>query len=384
MNSNASWVIAAASLVLLALPAIANKDSPKELAHAAQNGVPIEHYENYHRYKAAIAGQDRDKFLQEEARTVGEEEFLSRLTRLALEVGNHDVETADLFLKSAIEVAVNSSRKAKIEVAIAVNRFADRHRGSSINEAAEFLTLLEKLETESETDPNFNVPILSPTPETAVAAMPPAGGARRPIRPKPATYPVLAWPLPKPSTKVRLTAASDYFRAEKAGFSEVYQFLESELVAAGYDDLAVHMVENGFIIITRVEQITKSANPKAKVRWQLGERLGFFKALGSLFVGQRGYYRHIVILVSEPYLVGDYLPTYKQVSSVFKGGWNTLPASLENGTFTVRHSIDALIYQFERNEDSGKMFFVASPATNAKDHLDNSGLTGFFSRALDD
>ena len=384
MNSTTKWVFLAASTILLAMPSVAENGKPKELAHTTQEGVPIALYENYHQYKAAMKSKRRNDFLQEQVLTIGAEEFLTSLTKLAFETARHDIETAELFLQSAIDVAANSSREAKIEVAIAVNQFAYRYRRSSVAEALEFLALLESLEVEAKSDPSFDVPIFLPSPETAVAAMPPVGDTYRPIRPKPATYPVLAWPLPKPSTKVRLAEASDHFRAQKAGFEEVYGFLETELVAAGYDDLAVHMVENGFAIITRVEQITKEASPKAKVRWQLGERLSFFEALGSLFVGQRGYYRHIVILVAEPYLVGDYLPSYEQVSSAFNGGWNTLPMSLENGTFTDRHSIDALVYQFERNEDSGKMFFVESPANNAKEHLWSSGLTGFFGRALDD
>lgn len=211
------------------------------------------------------------------------------------------------------------------------------------------------------------------TVPTAVGSVVGRGGY---LPPEPSAYPVLGWPLPTPSTRTSLSGLSSYFSKKNSSFLDVYSYLQRKLAGAGYSELAVHEVETGFIIVTRLEQLNKAQIPKKGSRWLVGQKVGFLKALEISFTGYRGHYRHMVFVISKPFQLSGHSPLHEQIEATSKSGWNTLPDGLENTIFGNQHGIEVLVYQFERNEDSGKMYFVTSSEVDAATQLEKTNIMG--------
>lgn len=82
----------------------------------------------------------------------------------------------------------------------------------------------------------------------------------------------------------------------------------------------------------------------------------------SLFYSPPGYYRLIVIVVSETGMAETTAPpTENQLRSIAKDGSSALPPDFAMVPYTWKHKVRALIYEFEKGPGDGDTRLISEP-----------------------
>ena len=195
------------------------------------------------------------------------------------------------------------------------------------------------------------------------------GGSRPEARPS--ELPRLRWPISTPSS--RYTVAGSLPREQT--FDHAFSWLREALATCGFDSVATHEIEDGFVVVTPQEQIFENGAPKGtEERWTVGKNKSVGEMLVDILTGDWGYYRYFVFVFSAPFEVSSQQPDFLEVMGGSKTGLNGLPKKLEGVRYGKRHLLEVLVYQFSRNEDSGEMWYVSAPKVNAAEHLRVTGL----------
>jgi hypothetical protein len=188
---------------------------------------------------------------------------------------------------------------------------------------------------------------------------------------------VFPWPPPRPSARliinqqlVNSAIAPDYTLGRVAD-----KLLES-LTAAGYEGSGFLAAPNGFVIVTRVEQIDAQGSPVAD-RW-----IGEIAASGPFSLGNiirlllqapAGYFRVIVFVVSDHPVAGgenrsDTLEILREWS---QSSHLRLPPPLRLLPYNDSYSVVALIYEFEKHENGDDPGARVPGRLSAARHLEN-------------
>lgn len=132
--------------------------------------------------------------------------------------------------------------------------------------------------------------------------------------------------------------------------------LQRALKAAGYREYSYHMVPDGFVVVTRLEQIDRRGEALAEpMRWSADPphvTLGDFSLsayLQALSLAAAGRYRIIALVFApESFAQHPKPPTQREAIDWLSGGLNRLPETLRSQPYHNAFAATALIYEFYR------------------------------------
>jgi len=137
--------------------------------------------------------------------------------------------------------------------------------------------------------------------------------------------------------------------------------LEGAISRAGYRQLKYLGAGcKGFVIVLDLEHIEPDgrrmggtrgfAPPSQEADFNLAQYVR------RLFYAAPGYYRQIVIVVSEQGMTNaTAAPTEAQLRAITRDGASSLPSAFANLAYTPRHAVYALIYEFEKGPRDGDL-----------------------------
>ncbi len=188
--------------------------------------------------------------------------------------------------------------------------------------------------------------------------------------------PMFDWPPRKPSATFVL---EDAFNQCK-NLAAIDKKLRKSLNENGYYDKSYFYVPNGFVIVTRLEQINEDATPKKEPkRWETrakpNESFSLTGYLKSLFFAQPGYFRIIAFVVtSESFTTAGSKVSREAAVAWLSEGANVLPEEISNLPFNNQYNVTALVYEF-KTYGSGKEPTVLTPSDHTgKTHLEKSNI----------
>lgn len=185
------------------------------------------------------------------------------------------------------------------------------------------------------------------------------------------------WPLPKPSTKMKIPRA---LFANCKTLLDVDATLNNALHTNDYNDLSYYVVqpENrniiGYALVTRLEQIDENGFPKESPnRWSANQMEnkdeGFFEWFKSALFPKSGYFRVIVFLViDEGFTVSEETMERENAQALLDRGFSDFPREVIDTKFTKEHHVTALIYEYKVLDDNSKANLV-NDGMDAKEHL---------------
>lgn len=190
--------------------------------------------------------------------------------------------------------------------------------------------------------------------------------------------PGFPWPPPKASAKYVLPS-SEF--SEARNLEDVNQKISRALDSNGYDDTSYFSAPategNGFVLVTRIEQINKDATSKDQdQRWVSGMKSDNFywkDYFRSIILTKKGYFRVIAFVVTDlPFGQSSKMADKETALSWLNTGTNKLPESIGQVPYTSKYVVTALIYEYEQEENSDTAKLEQPSKYTGKAHLEAS------------
>jgi hypothetical protein len=169
---------------------------------------------------------------------------------------------------------------------------------------------------------------------------------------------------------------------------DVGKRLHRALKATQYTEVAWFSTpgEDGFILLTRIEQIhpdgtsfegrDRFAGEVTRQPRSLSERLQ------DLFLAPPGHFRIIALVVKTGEIpFSDKPPTHSELTQLIQKGPRQLDSEVARIPFTSHHQVYALIYEFTKRRSEPEPKFVQVSALPAEQHLRAAGLLLALSKA---
>lgn len=192
--------------------------------------------------------------------------------------------------------------------------------------------------------------------------------------------PGLSWPLPAPSARLVLPRETGVWaQRRRLKVGDIATSVQAALNAAGYSETSFYNVPDGFVIVTRLEQIERDGTAKSGAeRWNVeapGKDDPFFlKVLKGMVGATSGNYRLFIFVVStddRPPTSSE--PSYGKAKLWFLRGAAALPAATANRPVTAGHRMSVLVYEFEAITKQ-KVLARTPGLLTCEDHLVKAGL----------
>jgi len=158
---------------------------------------------------------------------------------------------------------------------------------------------------------------------------------------------------------------------------EVDQILTAVLNVNDYKANKYLFVENGFALITQLEQIDKNGNAVPdENRWieevWTSNEFSISTFLKNLLTAQPGYYRCFVFIVTTDYY--SYRPedpTKDEIKELYEAGSLTLPFEIQERAFTNKHTVTLNVYEFIKLEHEDTIKYNVKSEIQGN-HINNS------------
>jgi hypothetical protein len=191
------------------------------------------------------------------------------------------------------------------------------------------------------------------------------------------------WPPEDPSSLVRLDLLHDFSHGNTSSLFDVSEELGAALRRSGYLEQSYYGAPGGFVLVTRLEGIDEHGAPLVDERRYLPpddrSNFSFADYIRHLFFAPEGFYRFIAFVVTDrPYRTSAEVLTEDAALSRLRRGAVALPPSFDELSFSERHRVDALIYEFRKHAELIETLRPGRlpPAT----HLEKSGLSSALER----
>lgn len=201
--------------------------------------------------------------------------------------------------------------------------------------------------------------------------------------PPPPPIPMFPWPPPPASATEVLPNAMFEKSAPLKTLGDLNNALLRGLQSTGYFEKSYYAVPDGYVLATRLEQISEDGTSKASpARWSAAaprvEHFSISDYLRALLTANPGFYRVVVFVVTDvPFTESGKPASVADAQKWLTGGANVLPISIANASFGTNTVCTALIYEFTRNAGEGPTQLLPSPL-DAHTHLIKSGLWNAF------
>lgn len=233
-------------------------------------------------------------------------------------------------------------------------------------------------------------PTLAPAPRGAATPAKPAARSASPAAPAMAAPPVRrrtgaargrdaaipaypVWPPEVPSSRASL----DRFIAKRGGMSlyDAGQKLIGAFEDAGYLEHSFYSAPGGFVLVTRIEKIGENgAALDGAERYRLPNQRSDPSMTdyirGLFFEAPPGFYRYIAIVVSnEPYRTSNENLADSEAIKRLRAGSSDLDRSYRTIPFSTDYKVDALIYEFRKDAQGGKVRMIDPGRLPPQTHL---------------
>jgi hypothetical protein len=145
----------------------------------------------------------------------------------------------------------------------------------------------------------------------------------------------------------------------------------------GYSDYGFYRVDGGFAIVARLEKIKADGTPDPNGRHYDptdSQPFGFAGFIAQLIYGPEGFYRVIVLIVSDqPVIAEGGPPTVASAEAWFVRAADRLPPEYAALPFTSEHAVTAIIYEFEKGGSPDKSAVVPTRRLSSEQHLRGAG-----------
>ncbi len=208
---------------------------------------------------------------------------------------------------------------------------------------------------------------------TAVAVnLPKVGSAA----PSPLPLPQFPWPPPVASDRVVIPLTLGGPGLKKMG--DVDKKILSALTRMGYVQRAHFAVPNGYVLITRVEQIDKNGvakPPPYRFSDHLPNPHSVTSFLDGLFTSPPGYFRIIAFVVTNVDFNDTGAPLNEADAFKLLQGPPVLPASIAAKSVPSQTVVTALIYEYQKTSvDQNSPAVPIHSTVSAQTHLERAGL----------
>jgi|GEM_PF-915180 len=193
-----------------------------------------------------------------------------------------------------------------------------------------------------------------------------------------ATYPSFPWPPPRSSASMIIPYELLKVKNRKATLGDIKQKIVNVFDSCGYSEISYYRVqEDGFSVVTRLEQINRDGTPKKSPnRWVKGRipllDFSLKSYLNALFNANIGYYRVIVfVFTKDPFSQSEQTVNREKAELWLSEGATKLESSLAGLEYTEEYTCTALIYEFE--QPAGKKPSLRTPSDIVgKEHLEKA------------
>lgn len=191
--------------------------------------------------------------------------------------------------------------------------------------------------------------------------------------------PRFPWPPPRPTSQMvvphdRLAAAL----GASPSFFTVGEQLRRALDRAGYVERTFYGVPGGFALVAGLERIRPDGSPMDEAhRWTPpgSEEFSIANYLANLFVAPTGYYRFIAFVATGAVIVPGSAPlSASRAGGLVTGGANNLPPIFRSAPFGAGDDVTALIYEFQKSGEAGRVNQLSRGGVDARVHLQKAGI----------
>lgn len=192
--------------------------------------------------------------------------------------------------------------------------------------------------------------------------------------------PKFPWPPPKPSAWAALSTLAMNRNSGGGTLQGLADFLESALEKAGYSERSYYSVPDGFALVSRIEQISDTGEPKPGYdRWSLDVKpphvFSVRSYVNALFSTHPGRFRVIALIVTTHPVSADSVgATYQGSKDWLWSGANRLPSSIAQLRYSQDYSCLAYVYEFERPAGDGAALQKQPGTLDGKQHLEKAML----------
>jgi len=193
------------------------------------------------------------------------------------------------------------------------------------------------------------------------------------------------WPPPKPSSFCRIPSE---FLTKSAGntyLSDVFTKLDKALELAGYSERKIRTLENGFVIITRIEQYREDGTPAlGEKRWEteitplsLSAPITNFKEYLKAVFYPEVYRFRIILFIVKP---GEVNERENPITPNEASNWFSSDRmsdgldDIANGIYSPDYTCTAFIYEFEKYIVNNDLIPIELSRLLGKTHLEKSKL----------
>jgi hypothetical protein len=164
--------------------------------------------------------------------------------------------------------------------------------------------------------------------------------------------------IPAPQASAQMELPRSLLPAGEPSLEQVGNALRARLNAAGYDDIGVYRVTNGFALATGMERIAPDGRPfQGQGRWatdasglaSFSGPLSLGGMLESLLHADPGSYRVMVFVVTNRPVTNSAAPMKSDLARTLAvKGASGVPHRFSEAKFALDYRVTALIYEFNR------------------------------------
>jgi hypothetical protein len=159
---------------------------------------------------------------------------------------------------------------------------------------------------------------------------------------------------------------------------DVGERIATVLRQTGYSDYGFYRVEGGFATVARLEKIKADGTPDLTGRYYKPtdpQPFGFAGFIAQLIYGPEGFYRVIVLMVTDRAVLPEGgPPTVASAEAWFVQAADRLPPEYDSLPFSNEHQLTALIYEFETGSTDDTSAVVPSRRLSSEQHLKGAGI----------
>jgi hypothetical protein len=188
---------------------------------------------------------------------------------------------------------------------------------------------------------------------------------------------------PQPSDYTTVPSRFVALDRNDSTYGTVAHLIGAALEASGYSQ-SYYQFRDGFAVVARLEQCDGGGHPlPSPDRWSVNippmRSFDLGEYLQRLFSAPAGYYRLIVLVVcSSPIEFDSRSLSEEKADRFFREGATSLPGSMTKASIVPGSACVALIYEFQKTNNTSAVAVNLRPRFSAQEHMMLSGIYAHF------
>jgi hypothetical protein len=189
------------------------------------------------------------------------------------------------------------------------------------------------------------------------------------------------WPPPDASSQIVLgNGVLPHWQERMHTLGDVDDTLNEALADAGYSGPNYFGVENGFALVTQLEQTSSDGVPLDGIaRWSTNivamKEFSLSGYLRALLTAPPGYYRVLTfVITSVPFTTSGALGRFATIERWAHSGSFSLPEAVREMPYTKDHHATVLVYEFTKVRDTDDPVVSVPGRLTARQHLERGAV----------